>query len=475
MPVKVDEQTALHLRIAAGQWAGTLRDDDPDKTDKYYRGLKKKWWSKLPFNVRSTLFQQEVPPKGGRSTTEYWLGNSMVEAGVTPEDAYILLKRSVWNKHRGTTQEVAYLWNCIPESTDPRAADEEKYEAAATSIADIALEANFWLWNQRVPLGELTLLGARQGTGKSVFIAWLMAELTKGRLPGEFQDAPRDAFIAADEESLAKTIAPRLRASGCDPKRTHAVSMRAPGGRDRPLELPEDIPMLKRLVEKSGAKLLVLDTLSGFLVGGQKFDSHNEHHVRKALRPLATMAQETEIAVLGTMHLRKNVSQKDMMTDFLGSVAYTAVARSALGMTFSEDGPEADDRLLFHVKANGTKLQHALRFEIQGHDSLRTADGLKVRTSRMRMLGDAGLTYDEYTDEGLSAIRAGAQASAREKATDALRDALSNGTSLEVAECAEIAKTAGCSERYLRDVRTKLGIEYFWEDGVKMMRLPKDA
>ena len=42
-----------------------------------------------------------------------------------------------------------------------------------------------WLWDGRVPLGEITLVAGREGSGKSTFLAWLARAITRGELEGE--------------------------------------------------------------------------------------------------------------------------------------------------------------------------------------------------------------------------------------------------------------------------------------------------
>src|SRR5690349_3618283 len=73
-----------------------------------------------------------------------------------------------------------------------------------------------WLWDQRLPLGALTLLAGREGIGKSTVAYALAAQITRGTLPGRYADQPRAVAVCATEDSWEHTISPRLVAAGAD-------------------------------------------------------------------------------------------------------------------------------------------------------------------------------------------------------------------------------------------------------------------
>ena len=72
-------------------------------------------------------------------------------------------------------------------------------------------------------------------------------------------------------------------------------------------------------------RLIILDPLSAFL-GVQ--DSHRDSDVREVLGPLAQLAAEYGVTVIGIIHLNKAQSS-DPMARFLGSTGIIASARSA--------------------------------------------------------------------------------------------------------------------------------------------------
>ena len=73
-----------------------------------------------------------------------------------------------------------------------------------------------WLWEDKIPLGEITLLAGREGLGKSTIAYTLAAWITQGTMKGWFKGEPRDVIVIATEDSWEHTITPRLMAAGAD-------------------------------------------------------------------------------------------------------------------------------------------------------------------------------------------------------------------------------------------------------------------
>jgi hypothetical protein len=65
-----------------------------------------------------------------------------------------------------------------------------------------------WGWQARLPAGQVSLIAGREGIGKSLFLIWLTALITRGKLPGVFYGTPRPVFYSASEDSWAHTIVP---------------------------------------------------------------------------------------------------------------------------------------------------------------------------------------------------------------------------------------------------------------------------
>jgi len=220
--------------------------------------------------------------------------------------------------------------------------------------SDIPPKSVSWLWEGRVPLGEITLLGGREGQGKSLWGYQLAAEITRGTKRGYFFGQPKSVIVVATEDSWAHTIVPRLMAAGADCDRVFQFTP--------PPSFPDDLDELGRLIDAKNVALLILDPLLSRL--DPKLNTHVDGEVRQGLEPLKAWAETRQVAILGLVHVNKNTTG-DVLTSFTGSRAFAAVGRAALVLMADPDDPTK--RLLGQVKNNlGITEQPTLAFTIEG-------------------------------------------------------------------------------------------------------------
>lgn len=232
-----------------------------------------------------------------------------------------------------------------------------------TRASDIKIEPVYWLWDGRLALGTLGVLAGREGLGKSTLAYWLAAEVTRGRLPGEFLRQPKSVLVCATEDSWAHTIVPRLTAAGADLARVYQVEMRD-DGLPLGLSLPRDVQAVADAAAQTEAALMVLDPLMSRLSG--TLDTHKDAEVRRALEPLVAMADSTRMAVLGLMHHNKSDSG-DLSRSLMGSRAFSAVARSVHSVIQDGNDETGRSRLFGTWKNNlGRGDLPSLGFTIEG-------------------------------------------------------------------------------------------------------------
>jgi hypothetical protein len=106
----------------------------------------------------------------------------------------------------------------------------------------------------------VSLVAGREGVGKSTVVAKLVAQITKGTLPGEHFGTPKAVIVCATEDSWRQTINPRLAAAGADLDLVFRVDAYTPEGFDT-LQLPEDIERVREIVQAHNVVLIVLDPL----------------------------------------------------------------------------------------------------------------------------------------------------------------------------------------------------------------------
>lgn len=91
---------------------------------------------------------------------------------------------------------------------------------------------------------------------------------------------------------------------------------------------------------------MILDPISAYLDGT---DSHNNADVRGVLAPLARLADEYNVALIGVQHLNKG-GQANALYRVTGSLAFTAAARAA--WLIAKDKDERSRRLMLPLKMN---------------------------------------------------------------------------------------------------------------------------
>ena len=302
-----------------------------------------------------------------------------------------------------------------------------------------------WFYEGRIPLGDLTLLVGPPGLGKTTFACELAARGTLGKLEGDAADV---IFVSA-EDSLAHTLVPRFEVAGADLGRAHGMKMELEAdGLEVGFTLPNHTGQLQGLVEETGANLIVLDPVVGHLSGD--IDSHKDHSVRRALAPLAALAESTGAAVLGIMHLNKSTST-DVLQRINGSGGFGASARSVL--LFGEDpkAPEGSpDRLLIHAKSNFGHLAPAVRLKVEGR-TFTTAEGEEAETAGIVWMGE------DQTATAARVLGGRQEPKKLDAATDFLREVLADGP-LPPAEIKALAEDEEITLATLKRAANRLGI-----------------
>jgi hypothetical protein len=167
--------------------------------------------------------------------------------------------------------------------------------------------------------------------------------------------------LLSAEDGLADTIRPRLDAAGADTESIVALSTVGEGGAaERTLCVPKDMHLIERAVGRVGAALVVVDPLMAFL--GGTTDSHKDQDVRRALAPLAALAERTRASVLIVRHLNKATGGKPLYRGG-GSIGIIGAARS--GLVVAQDPEDPERRILAANKNNLSRAAQSLAFGLE--------------------------------------------------------------------------------------------------------------
>jgi RecA-family ATPase len=352
-------------------------------------------------------------------------------------------------------------WDVVAHGPAPRLRDAEAElrvpsnggpQLLAEPLTRDDLQATRWAWEDRIPLGAVTLLAGIEGRGKSTLATELAARLSRGELDGDLRGEPASTLLVSYEDTRSTLTG---RAVAADGALDMIATLRLVGedGRDDLISLPGHLDLLAEEAQRYKARLLVLDPLVSALTGG--IDSHRDADVRRVLAPLAQLAEEREMAVLALIHLRKS-SATEGLHRVSGSIAFTAAARSVLAFGRPEGGEEDNgdglDRVLAHAKSNLGPLAPSLAYRVeQAHLD---HEGERIRTSRM--------VYDCESDTRAGELLSPPPAEDRSEvdvATDWLADRLGDGDWHATADVREAAKRDDIAARTLQRAAQRIGVE----------------
>ena len=179
-------------------------------------------------------------------------------------------------------------------------------------LSEIEIERVDFLWDGRIVLGKLNISDGDPGLGKTMWALDITARVTNGdTMPdGSPGIGPAGVVYFTAEDGPADTLRPRLEAANGDPRLVLPVTtiklIDATGKEVERLPTFRDTALIKELIERVDAKLVVFDPMVAYLHA--ETNSYVDQSVRAELAPLALLAQETGAAILLIRHLNKSAS-----------------------------------------------------------------------------------------------------------------------------------------------------------------------
>ncbi len=342
----------------------------------------------------------------------------------------------------------------------------DEREVRARPLAVIPPAPLHWLWPERIPLGAITMLDGDPDLGKSLVTLDLAARLSRGdAMPdGAVPEVglPAATLLLTTEDSPARTIRPRLECADADIGRVHIIDVLDPRTGASTFDVPDDLPGLRELVRATGARLIIIDPFVAFVAG--RVSVVRDQDVRRALTPLAALAEETGTAVLAVRHLNKSNPGDKAIYRGGGSIGIIGAARA--GLLIAPDTAEPERRVLAVTKHNLARRAASLAYRVEQPG----ADRSRVR---VRWEGEVAATAAD-----LIAAESGAGAGAPDVSAQVgewLAGALAGGPRRARALYEE-AEAEGISAGQVRRagarlgvVRTKVGIG---KDGYWLWSLP---
>jgi hypothetical protein len=255
-----------------------------------------------------------------------------------------------------------------------------------------------WVWDNRMPVGALTLIPGREGVGKSTFLAWMAAAVTRGELPGMNYGIPKSVLYSASEDAWEYTIAPRMLAAGADMDRVYRIDAALEGDGYGGVILPRDCRELVVASRSVDAGVLLCDPIISLV--DEKLNTFKSKELRNALEPLTLAAEEAEIAVGALVHFNKG-QNSDVGTLISGARAWVEVARAVIAIGRDKEADEYTC-VVSQTKNNlGVGDLPNLTYTIGSHHLL-TDDGETTSVGRLRWTGETDRGVEDLLAEAVS-------------------------------------------------------------------------
>lgn len=307
--------------------------------------------------------------------------------------------------------------------------EEQKITLKIIQMSEVEASEIKWLWYPFIPYGKLTIIQGDPGDGKSTLILNIAARLSRGDGLDEDMvlDGPINVIYQSAEDGLADTVKPRLESANADCNRISIID-----------ESEKSISMiderLEQAIEKTGAKLLILDPIQAYLGSGTDMNRANE--ARDMTKKLGALAERTGCAIVLIGHMNKAGGNKAAYRG-MGSIDFFAVARSVVlvGRIQGNDNMRA----VVQIKNNLAPFGHSKAFEL-------TENGFV-------WCGDYDITADEVLGEMVP------KASKLESAKKLLRELSGPDVKMLSNEIVTMAEEEGLSKRTLESAKKELGIK----------------
>ncbi|MFR8012249.1 MAG: AAA family ATPase [Clostridia bacterium] len=289
-----------------------------------------------------------------------------------------------------------------------------------------------------IPKGQITLMAADGGIGKTTIWCNIVAALSSGKPcildpPGGVIRSPYKVAFLTTEDSVRKKLKRKLRLAGANEHNIITPDfLEDKSGLLRALKFGTD--ELERFVRYFKPALCVFDPVQGFIP--PDINMGNRNAMRDCMAPLISLGEECNTTFLVICHTnkRKGASGRDRIAD---SADLWDISRSVLMAGYTD---AQGIRYLSNEKNNYSALQETLLFTIDPDGQAKTT-GTTWKRDREYMQDVAAQTTSNKLE------------SCKEFILNALEDA---GEALMLNELEEQAVDYGFSRRTLRRAKEEL-------------------
>lgn len=310
---------------------------------------------------------------------------------------------------------------------------------SAAEIETIPVE---WLWYLYIPKGEITLIDGNPGLGKSQMVADLAARVSKGYAmppvePGLTVADPCNVLMLCAEDTVEKTVKPRLQACGANMRKVFFLKSTG-----RPLTFPRDIERFEQECLELEVGLVIIDPIMSYI--GRDVDTHSDQSSREVLNRIKEFAEHNNTSIICLRHLNKRQGDAAIFRGG-GSIAFTAASRCNL--VVGKHPSEHDINVLACVKSNLERKPKSLTYAIE---SIETKYG---SIGKINWLEEVSIDADDIVDIERNKTKTNKIEAAIELITHVLKK---NGPMLSVELQAVVCQQANISPTTYQHARKKV-------------------
>lgn len=266
---------------------------------------------------------------------------------------------------------------------EPGAAEPDPLLSLFKPLQSFQEEEAKWLIPGWIPEGQIALLAADGGIGKTTLWCHVIAALSSGTVcaldPPGFTREPVKVMFLTTEDSVRKKLRKKLRLAGADMR--NIITPDFVGDRSGLLhKLKFGSAEMEKVLRTFHPALCIFDPVQGFTPPKVNMGSRNE--MRDCMAPLLTVGEEINTTSMVVCHTnkRKGASGRDRIAD---SADLWDIARSVMMAGYTED---QGVRYLSNEKNNYAQLQETILFTID-NDGLIQKEGTSWKRDRDYILG----------------------------------------------------------------------------------------
>ena len=338
--------------------------------------------------IPATAIWSKCPPKGDIS--------DIVQA-IGEDETTQLLADAIHNTPFCTPELLQTI-----EKNATSTLNQPKIVYHTVKLSEVESEKQEFLWNPYIPMGEITVMFAAGGTGKSYATIGITADVTAGRTLPKYGEKPTTTtpakVLIISAEDTASTIKNRMQEIGGNPD--NCILLKTPKNllelHEDSFLLPQDkddiahIEAFANLLKEIKPKLVIIDPWSVYIGNDKNMNKSND--MRGITTVLTTLAKEYHCAILIVAHVNKMPQMENANNAVSGSTALIDAARSALCVR--SFGADSDRRVIIQTKANYSHKGKAVCYRI--------IDQGEGKTARFQWDGFCDLTEDDLTTSARS-------------------------------------------------------------------------